>query len=103
MTIRPGIASAAILITLGACATAPDDAPDAAPPMAGGGPCDADAAQSLVGQPASRELAATAMRLSGARELRWIPPNSAVTMDYRPTRLNIEYDESSVVAAIRCG
>ncbi len=43
------------------------------------------------------------MELSGAREFRWIPPNSAVTMDYRSTRLNVEYDENTVVTAIRCG
>lgn len=73
------------------------------PPLAGGGPCDADAAQQLVGGTADVELAERAMALSGAREFRWIPPNSAVTMDYRPTRLNVEYDEDSVVTAIRCG
>jgi hypothetical protein len=43
------------------------------------------------------------MRLSGGRELRWIAPNSSVTMDFRPTRLNIEYDETRNVTALRCG
>ncbi|QLC24129.1 hypothetical protein HFP57_03185 [Parasphingopyxis algicola] len=103
MRVRLGIASAAAFVTLGACATTADDRPVDELPMVGGGPCDADAAQQLVGEPVSQELAVTAMRLSGARELRWIPPNSAVTMDYRPARLNIEYDEGSTVTAINCG
>ncbi len=73
------------------------------PPVAGGGPCDAVPAQALVGQPATQTLGAEAVRLSGATEFRWIPPDSAVTMDYRPTRLNVEYDQSNMVTAIRCG
>jgi hypothetical protein len=76
---------------------------ETAPRPAGEGPCDAALAQGLIGQQISESLGAEAMRLSGARELRWIAPNSAVTMDFRPTRLNIEYDEDRAVAAIRCG
>ncbi|MBC2777880.1 I78 family peptidase inhibitor [Parasphingopyxis marina] len=72
-------------------------------PVAGEGPCDAEAAQGYVGQPISEALGVEAMRYTGARELRWIAPDSSVTMDYRPTRLNIEYDEARNVTAIRCG
>jgi hypothetical protein len=80
------------------------DGSTAAPiPVAGDGPCDAALAQRLVGQPISETLGAEAMRLSGGRELRWIAPNSSVTMDFRPTRLNIEYDETRNVTALRCG
>ena len=67
------------------------------------GTCDEAAVQSLVGQQASSELGQRAMQRSGARSLRWIPEGSAVTMDYRPDRLNIEYDRSNMVTAIRCG
>lgn len=98
--IRASVAGFLALASVAACATLSDED---APPMAGDGPCDANRAQGLVGQSASQSLASEAMRLSGAREFRWIPPNSAVTMDYRPTRLNVEYDEASRVTAIRCG
>lgn len=67
------------------------------------GPCDADPAQGLVGEIATSALGQRAMQLTGAEELRWIPPDTAVTMDYRPTRLNIEYDGEQRVTAIRCG
>ena len=73
------------------------------PPIAGAGHCEAEAARHLTGETASQGLAAEAMQLSGARELRWIPPDSAVTMDYRPARLNIEYGRDMIVSTIRCG
>ena len=94
-------ASIAALLGAGlvaACATMAGE-----PPAAGVGPCDASAAQELVGEPASQELAAEAMRLSGAQSFRWIPEGSAVTMDYRPDRLNVEYNRDNVVTEIRCG
>lgn len=85
-------------LALAACATGGggDD-------VGGGGTCDAEAAQGLIGQQASSALGQRAMQLSGARTLRWIPEGSAVTMDYRPDRLNVEYDRSNVVTEIRCG
>lgn len=81
-----------------ACATTAGE-----PPVAGAGSCGAEAAQELVGRQATQELAAEAMRLTGAETLRWIPEGSAVTMDYRPGRLNIEYDAGMSVTTIRCG
>lgn len=80
------------------CATSPGE-----PPIAEAGACDATAAQHLVGETATQSLAASAVQLTGARELRWIPENSAVTMDYRTTRLNIEFDSNRIITAIRCG
>ena len=84
-----------------ACATM--SAGDGEPPVAGAGPCEADQAARLIGERASQPLAVDAINLTFAREFRWIPPNSAVTMDYRPGRLNIEYDEDGIVTDIRCG
>jgi hypothetical protein len=65
--------------------------------------CNAQPAQGLVGRASSQELGTEAMRLSGARTLRWIPEGSAVTMDYRSDRLNIELDRQNKVTRIRCG
>lgn len=89
----------AIFVTIGmlaACATPmPGPEPD--------GECDAGAAQRLIGGEVASGLGAEALRLSGARTLRWIGPNQAVTMDFRPDRVNVEYDERRRVTAIRCG
>jgi hypothetical protein len=65
--------------------------------------CDAAPAQSLVGQPATTELAAQAQRLSGAGLVRWLQPGQIVTMEFREDRLNIELDAQNKVVAIRCG
>ena len=59
--------------------------------------------------PSDRRTAATAasgaelMRLSGARTLRWVPPRSAVTMDYRADRLTVSYDDNYTIVRISCG
>lgn len=94
-------ASAMMTVSCVASMAGPADAGE--PPLAGDGPCNAAAANGLIGEPASQPLAAEAMRLSGARAFRWIPIDSAVTMDYRPDRLNVELDENSVMRTFRCG
>ncbi|WP_299327999.1 I78 family peptidase inhibitor [Parasphingopyxis sp.] len=96
--MHKAIASVAALGLTAACATTSDT-----PPMAGGGDCNAAPAQALIGETVTQALGANAMQVTGAELLRWIPPNSAVTMDYRPNRLNISYDENSVITDINCG
>jgi hypothetical protein len=86
-----------------ACAPTPP-AGDGIPVHGGiGTGCDAAPAQALVGQPASVELAARAQKLSGARVVRWLRPNQAVTMEYLADRLNIALDEANIVSRIGCG
>lgn len=84
---------------LAGCATTAADDSTAAP----GGPCKNDNLQQFVGQVVSPELGAAALKESGARTLRWGPPGSAMTMDFRPDRLTISYDEASKVTTISCG
>ena len=90
-------------VPLAACATtpAPDAPADQPPPMAGA--CNADAAQSHVGSTVSAAIGATIQKESGARSLRWGPPNSAWTMDYREDRLNVRYDDEMKITEITCG
>ena len=73
------------------------------PEAGGGGACNAARAQALIGRIATTELGSEAARLTGASALRWIQPNTAVTMDYRPDRLNIELDAQNRITRIRCG
>lgn len=93
--MKPAIVALALL-TL-ACTTTPSD--DAAP----AGACRTEGLQSLIGQEATSELGAQAMRISGARALRWIRPGDAVTMDYSPTRLNVNLDAAGRVERFACG
>ncbi len=74
-----------------------------APPAPTEAKCNLAPLQSLIGQPATAELGAEALRLSGARALRWKPPGAMVTMDFRPDRLNVSTDEADRVTAFDCG
>jgi hypothetical protein len=94
------IRSAPLLLALAGCAAA-TAAPEPAPPPEG--KCDIAPLQRFVGQPATADLAAEAQRLSGARTVRWKAPGMAVTMDYRPDRLNIEIDAAQKVVSFDCG
>ena len=93
---------AILAASLTACATTAD-VPDAPPPMAGGGTCDAAGAQRHVGQTATQEVGNAILADSGARSLRWGPPNSAWTMDYREDRVNARYDAAMKITDITCG
>jgi hypothetical protein len=43
------------------------------------------------------------MTVSGAKALRWGPPRSAMTMDFRSDRLTVAYDDAMTVTSARCG
>ncbi|WP_374408624.1 I78 family peptidase inhibitor [Pelagerythrobacter sp.] len=90
---------------LAACATtAPDDGGGDMPDAGGNtGACDAAAAQSFVGQKVTGEIGANIQREAGAKQLRWGPPDSAWTMDFRPDRVNVRYDRAMTITEITCG
>ena len=94
--MRP--AAAALLMTMAGCATAAEEVP-----ARGRGACDSTKAQKLAGRARSAELGAEALRLSGARTVRWIPPGAMVTMDYREDRLNLHLDGKGKVVRVACG
>ncbi|QKG72130.1 I78 family peptidase inhibitor [Erythrobacter mangrovi] len=88
------------LLTAG-CMTTPEAPP--APPAPEARVCNAEAAQGHIGHDATAGMGAAILRDSGAQSLRWGPPNSAWTMDYRPDRVNVRYDESMKITEITCG
>lgn len=71
--------------------------------QAGGFECNSTPAQYAIGQKTSVALAQELLAKTGASILRWIPPRSAVTMDYSSVRLNISYDDAMVINSITCG
>jgi len=97
-----GITLAGIGLALAGCAGTGETGGG---PVAGApqGECNAEAAQSMVGQQASAEAGQRLLALTGARQLRWAPPNSAMTMDFRPDRLTVSYDASMRIERITCG
>jgi peptidase inhibitor I78 family protein len=88
---------AVLALSLPACATTSNE--PSLPP----GPCHAEAGAALVGRAANAALGAEALRLTGARRLRWIRPGDVVTMDYSAERLNLHLDAEDKVERLACG
>lgn len=88
---------AALALSLLACVTTPTEEQPAP------GDCRAEAGAALAGRAAGAETGAEALRLTGARRLRWIRPGDVVTMDYSPQRLNIHLDAEGRVERLACG
>lgn len=87
-----------------ACSTMPPA--DAEPPVRGDTPgytCSDSGLQTFVGQQASAEVGAEILRQSGARTLRWIPQDSAITMDLRHDRVNVRLDRQNGIESVTCG
>lgn len=90
-------------LLLAGCATTGETPGSEPTPIAPSGDCDAAPAQGLLGQKASSELGARTLELTGATTLRWGPPGAVFTMDMRPDRVNVHYDQDMIVTKIRCG
>lgn len=65
--------------------------------------CDAGRAQYHVGHDATQQRGAAILAESGAKTLRWGPPDSAWTMDYRNDRVNVRYDRDRTITSVSCG
>ena len=65
--------------------------------------CNDSALNGFLGQKASAELGTQMLAASHAKALRWAPPRSAMTMDFRPDRLTVAYDDAMVITSARCG
>lgn len=102
------LAPFAAALLLAGCAYA-QDAPESVPPPVSAAPeaarglCNAEPARRHVGAKATAELGAMILAEASARTLRWGPPNSAWTMDYRADRVNVRYDDAMIITGITCG
>jgi len=90
-------------VAAAACATTPapqNGEPPIAPPPA---QCDASNVQDQIGKVATAQLGAMLLDATGATVLRWMPPRTAMTMDYRIERLTVSYDDNMLIERISCG
>jgi hypothetical protein len=51
---------------------------------------------------ASGEVGSEMLAATGAKILRWVPPRTAVTMDFNPSRLTVSYDDDYVIGTVSC-
>ncbi len=96
-----------VILALTACTGPVREAPYTTEPVpvdkAGGFSCAAESVQYAIGQKTSVELGSKLVKESGSQSLRWLPPRSAATMDYRQDRLNIAYNDDMVITRVNCG
>lgn len=92
---------ARVLMILGAAlalaACKPQPAPLAQPALPAPQECGADGLQGLVGQP---RAVINSMTLPPATRV--LGPDSPVTADFRPDRLNIEIDNAGLIKRVSC-
>jgi hypothetical protein len=93
----------AAALPLAACGGSEAPVESAPPPPEAEMTCKAEAVQSYIGQTATPDLGAAILKASGARTLRWGPPRSAMTMDYRVDRVNVIYDDAYKITQVSCG
>lgn len=94
--MKPPLLTAVVLaITSAGCATPEGKARRADTCIAGPG-------QAFVG----KRVAATGVRLLKATrtaELRWVPPRSIVTTEYKYGRVTVDLDEDRTITRVACG
>lgn len=94
------LAGAAAALALSACQTTKSAE---TPPMENPDACGASKASAFVGQELTAATRMAIQDRTGASNIRWIAPNTAVTMDYRADRLNVNYNEQNIISSITCG
>ena len=90
------IACGAMALT--ACATVPADGEDRPPADT----CRAEPGQAFLGQRATSESGAAIMAATRSTRLRWVPPRTAVTMEYAFGRVTVSYDDDYRITAVSC-
>ena len=65
--------------------------------------CKTDGTDSFIGQQAGDETGDAILKASNAAVIRWSPPNTMLTMDYREDRVTVWLDASKKITKIRCG
>jgi flagellar basal body L-ring protein FlgH len=64
--------------------------------------CNADLAESAVGQAVSPALVENYRKQAHAESARALRPNDVITMEYNPQRLNLKVDEQDIVISVNC-
>ncbi|MGI8561135.1 MAG: I78 family peptidase inhibitor [Luteimonas sp.] len=65
--------------------------------------CNADAARGMIGKTATADVVEQARIAAEAQIARTLKPGQMVTMEYHPSRLNIDVDDANRITNVRCG
>jgi hypothetical protein len=84
-------------------ATASPTPTPSASPTAPATPCGADKAARFIGRNATPDVRAQVIEAVGHNRIRWIGPDTVVTMDYSESRLNADLTAADRITGFRCG
>ncbi|HKT85896.1 MAG TPA: I78 family peptidase inhibitor [Novosphingobium sp.] len=101
---RPAVLTGVLgggLLAATAC-TATTERPSPPPPPPAEVDCGAGQLGAYIGQPASEHVLSLIRQWRGDNPIRVLKPGSAMTMDYRPGRLNIFLDENDRIKEFKC-
>jgi hypothetical protein len=93
----------ATLLLLPGCASVQPDSGAPGHFGSAAGACNADPVAWAVGKQADQETMRRVWHESGAGLIRPIGPNTAVTRDFRPDRVNVEIDRDNTITRVSCG
>lgn len=96
----PLILGATFMLALSACQTTKTTDPGS---TENADACGASKVSGFVGQELTAATRMAIQDRSGATNIRWTAPNTAVTMDYRQDRLNVNYNAQNIIQTINCG
>ena len=65
--------------------------------------CNAEPGQLFVGQIADGASGLAIRQATGADEVRWAPPRTAMTMEFKEGRVTVAYDDAMNITAVTCG
>jgi hypothetical protein len=89
---------------LSACATQAPPPPDQIPVRGQAGSlCRPGDYAQFRNQVATAAVGAELQRASGAQVIRWVPPGTVVTMDYREDRMTVKLDAQNRILSASCG
>ena len=97
--MRLPLTAAAGACALAACTTAPPAGGDRPPEDT----CRAEPGQAFIGQRASAETGVAIMAATRSRTIRWVPPHTAITMEYGFGRVTVSYDDAYRITGVTCG
>jgi hypothetical protein len=89
-------------LALAACVSSPPDSGAAPAPAGPQGECKPEPGQRFIGQIATGVVGQQIRKATGARVIRWVPPRTAVTMDFRADRLTVSYNDDMIIETVAC-
>lgn len=101
--MRDWMLIAATAPLLAACATAAAQSPYPNRSSAEKFECRNTALEQFRGQAPTADVASTILRASGAKNLRWVPHGTVVTMEYNSERVTVWLDAQSRIERVSCG